>query len=163
MNGWIAAGAALLACGVAPAAGCAATGPVRRRVPAQNLTSTFLSLVFLLLAQGFHRTAYTDTALVLSVLGPAGTLLYVRLLADELADRPPRPRVLRTVTTLSYLAVPAVLLPLCFITGPGRAMGKLLVIGALLVCGSWSAARAVTAAATAGHTIGAPVEGTDDG
>ncbi|MFD8377366.1 MrpF/PhaF family protein [Streptomyces sp. NPDC059679] len=163
MNGWTAAGAASLLCGVAPAAWCAATGPARRRVPAQNLTTTFLSLVFLLLAQGFRRTAYTDTALVLSALGPAGTLLYARLLSDELAYHPPQSRSLRTVTALSYLAVPAVLLPLCLVTGPGRAMVKLLVIGALLILGSWGAAQAVTAAATAGHPPGAPVEGMDDG
>ena len=92
MNGWTAAGTALLLCGVAPAAYGAATGPVRRRVPAQNLVTTLLSLVILLLAQGFGRPAYVDPALVLAVLGPAGTLLYVRLLADRLADRPPRPR-----------------------------------------------------------------------
>ncbi|MEU8827571.1 monovalent cation/H+ antiporter complex subunit F [Streptomyces sp. NPDC048636] len=163
MNGWTAAGTALLLCGVAPAGWCAATGPFRRRVPAQNMTSTLLCLVFLLLAQGFRRTAYTDTALVLSVLGPAGTLLYVRLLADELADHPPRPYALRTVTALSYLAVPAVLLPLCLVTDPGRAMVKLLVIGALLVLGSWGAVRAVSAAATAGHVLGASGKGADDG
>ncbi|MES4908636.1 MULTISPECIES: monovalent cation/H+ antiporter complex subunit F [unclassified Streptomyces] len=163
MSGWTAAGAALLLCGVAPAAWCVATGPARRRVPAQNLTTTLLSLVFLLLAQGSRRPAYTDTALVLSVLGPAGTLLYARLLSGELADRPPRAHLLRMVTALSYLAVPAVLLPLCLVTVPGRATVKLLVIGALLILGSWSATRAVTAAVTAGNTSGAPAEGVGDG
>lgn len=127
------------------------------------MTTTLLSLVFLLLAQGFRRTAYIDTALLLSVLGPAGTLLYARLPSGELADHPPPSRLLRTATALSYLAVAAALLPLCLVTGPGRAMAKLLVIGALLMLGSWSAARAVTAAVTAGHTPGAPVEGSDDG
>lgn len=163
MNAWTAAGAALLLCMVAPAAWAAASGPVRRRVPAQNLTGTLLCLVFLLLAQGFRRTAYIDTALVLAVLGPAGTLLYVRLLAGQLANRPPRPGALRAVTALNYLAVPAVLLPLCLVTGPGRALGKLVVIGALLVLGIWGTTRAVHAAATAGPRPGAPTEGPHDG
>ncbi|WP_438270732.1 monovalent cation/H+ antiporter complex subunit F [Streptomyces platensis] len=81
-------------------------------MPAQNLATTLLSLVILLLAQGYGRPAYTDPALVLAVLGPAGTLLYVRLLADQLAAHPPRPRSLLAVTALSYTAVPAVVLPL---------------------------------------------------
>ncbi|MFF7230986.1 monovalent cation/H+ antiporter complex subunit F [Streptomyces sioyaensis] len=163
MNGWTAAGTALLVGGVAPAAWGAATGPVRRRVPAQNLTTTLLSLVVLLLAQGYARPAYVDPALVLSVLGPAGTLLYVRLLADRLAARPPRPRALRTVTALSYAAVLAVVPPLCAATGPGRALVKLLVIGGLLMLGSWAAARAVTAAVVAGHDRTGPAEGMSDG
>ncbi|MEW2433793.1 monovalent cation/H+ antiporter complex subunit F [Streptomyces caniferus] len=163
MNGWIAAATALLVCGAAPAACGAATGPVRRRVPAQNLATTLLSLVFLLLAQGYGRPAYTDPALVLSVLGPAGTLLAVRLLADRLADRPPRPRTLLALTALTYAAVPAVVLPLCAATGPGRALVKLLVIGVLLVLGSRVAARAVTAAVTTGHGRTGPAEGMSDG
>ncbi|GFE18547.1 hypothetical protein Sgleb_65940 [Streptomyces glebosus] len=163
MSGWTAAATTLLLCGVAPAAIGAATGPVRRRVPAQNLATTLLSLVILLLAQGYGRPAYTDPALVLAVLGPAGTLLYVRLLADQLAAHPPRPRSLLAVTALSYTAVPAVVLPLCVATAPGRATVKLLVIGVLLVLGSRVAARAVTAAVTAGHGRTGPAEGMSDG
>ncbi|MGY5081761.1 monovalent cation/H+ antiporter complex subunit F [Streptomyces nigrescens] len=163
MSGWTAAAAALLVCGVAPAAWGAATGPVRRRVPAQNLVTTLLSLVMLLLAQGYGRPAYTDPALVLAVLGPAGTLLYVRLLADQLAAHPPRPRSLLAVTALSYTAVPVVVLPLRVAASPGRATVKLLVIGALLVLGSRVAARAVTAAVTSGHGRTGPAEGMADG
>ncbi|MEI5134811.1 monovalent cation/H+ antiporter complex subunit F [Streptomyces libani] len=163
MSGWTAAAAALLVCSVAPAAWGAATGPVRRRVPAQNLVTTLLSLVMLLLAQGYGRPAYTDPALVLAVLGPAGTLLYVRLLADQLAAHPPRPRSLLAVTALSYTAVPVVVLPLCVAASPGRATVKLLVIGALLVLGSRVAARAVTAAVTSGHGRTGPAEGMADG
>ncbi|GFE26266.1 monovalent cation/H+ antiporter complex subunit F [Streptomyces nigrescens] len=163
MSGWTAAAAALLVCGVAPAAWGAAIGPVRRRVPAQNLVTTLLSLVMLLLAQGYGRPAYTDPALVLAVLGPAGTLLYVRLLADQLAAHPPRPRSLLAVTALSYTAVPVVVLPLCVAASPGRATVKLLVIGALLVLGSRVAARAVTAAVTSGHGRTGPAEGMANG
>ncbi|MFG2893480.1 monovalent cation/H+ antiporter complex subunit F [Streptomyces sp. NPDC048248] len=159
MNGWTAAGTALLLCGAVPAAVGAATGRVRRRVPAQNLTTTLVALVVLLLSQGYDRSAYQDLALTLAVLGPAGTLLYVRLLADELAAAPPRPRPLRATTWVCYGAVTLVVLPLCVVTGPGRALAKLLVIGVLLVLGSWASARAVTAAGTAGHGLGGPAEG----
>ncbi|MFG2290397.1 monovalent cation/H+ antiporter complex subunit F [Streptomyces sp. NPDC048595] len=162
MNGWTAAGTALLLCGVTPAAYGAASGPVGRRVPAQNLATTLLALVFLLLAQGFRRTAYVDTALVLCVLGPAGTLLYVRLLADRVAADPPRPRTLRATTGLNYLAVVAVVVPLCLAAGPGRAALKLLVIGALLALGSRVAGRALTAVAAEGGRP-APTEGASDG
>lgn len=66
------------------------TGPLRRRVVAQNQATLLVCLALLLLAQGFGRSsAYTDLALVLAVLGPVGTLVYARLLADDLADDPP--------------------------------------------------------------------------
>lgn len=163
MNGWTAAATALLLFGAVPAGWGAATGPVRRRPAAQNLATTLVGLAILLLAQGWGRPAYMDPALVLAVLGPAGTLLYVRLLADELAADPPRPRTLRAVTMLCYAAVLVVVPPLCAAAGPGRSLVKLLVIGALLMLGSGVAGRAVTAAVASGHGLGAPVEGMSDG
>ncbi|MEV6795800.1 MrpF/PhaF family protein [Streptomyces sp. NPDC051320] len=140
MNGWLAAAAALLLCGVGPALWGVATGPVRRRVVAQNLATLLTCLVLLLLAQGYHRTAYVDLGLVLSLLGPVGTLVYARLLADELADDPPRSS--RT-TRPAVVATLLVVLPLCVATGPGRATVKLLVTGALLIAGNVVASRAL--------------------
>ncbi|MFH8983355.1 monovalent cation/H+ antiporter complex subunit F [Streptomyces varsoviensis] len=145
MNGWLAAATALLVCGVGPAAYGVVTGPVHRRIAAQNLTTTLVSLVLLLLAQGYARPAYVDTALLLAVLGPAGTLVYVRLLAPDVAERPPRPRRLRALTLTNYVAVAAVTLPLCAAAGPGRSLAKLLVIAVLLGLGSHVTARAMTA------------------
>ncbi|MET7517570.1 MrpF/PhaF family protein [Streptomyces sp. NPDC005480] len=144
MNGWLVAAAALLALGVAPALWGASTGPVRRRVVAQNLATLLVCLVMLLLAQGYARTSYIDLALVLAVLGPAGTLVYARLLADELAAEPPTARVTRIMTGLAVAAPALVVLPLCVATGPGRALVKLLVIGALLIAGNAVAGRAVS-------------------
>ncbi|MEV8564378.1 monovalent cation/H+ antiporter complex subunit F [Streptomyces sp. NPDC051322] len=140
MNGWLAAAAALLLCGVGPALWGVATGPVRRRVVAQNLATLLTCLALLLLARGYHRTAYVDLGLVLSLLGPVGTLVYARLLADELAEDPPRSS--RT-TWPAVVATLLVVLPLCVATGPGRGMVKLLVIGALLIAGNVVAARAL--------------------
>ncbi|GAB7034953.1 monovalent cation/H+ antiporter complex subunit F [Streptomyces sp. NPDC021749] len=162
MNGWTAAATALLLCGFAPAACGVATGRARRRVPAQNVATTLLSLVFLLLSQGFARPAYVDTALMLSVLGPAGTLLFVRLLADQLAEHPPGQGRLRALTVVNYVAVAAVVVPLSVAAGPGRAMVKLLIIGVLLALGCRVATRAVHAAAAMGHGRGAPTEGMSD-
>ncbi|MFB7418220.1 MrpF/PhaF family protein [Streptomyces sp. NPDC056210] len=147
VNSWLVAAAALLALGVGPALWGATTGPVRRRVVAQNLATLLVCLVMLLLAQGYARPAYIDLGLVLSVLGPAGTLVYARLLADELAANPPAARVTRGMTMLSVAAPPLVVVPLCVVTGPGRTLAKLLVIGALLTAGNTVSGRAVSAGA----------------
>lgn len=148
MNGWLLAAALLLLVGFAPTVWGAASGPVRRRVMAQNLATLAACLVVLLLAQGYARPAYVDLALVLAVLGPAGTLVYARLLAGELAERPARDRVVRALeramTPLAAVAVPLVVLPLCVAAGPGRAMVKLLAIGALLVGGNIVSTRALS-------------------
>ncbi|WP_242433788.1 MrpF/PhaF family protein [Streptomyces sp. CB01580] len=51
---------------------------------AQNFATLLICLVLLLLAQGFARPSYGDAALVLALLGPAGTLVHARLLGPEL-------------------------------------------------------------------------------
>lgn len=140
MNGWLAAAAVLLACGVGPALLGVTTGPLRRRVVAQNLTTLLVCLALLLLAQGYHRAAYVDLALVLALLGPVGTLVYARLLADELAGDPPRSS---RISRPAALATVLVVIPLCVAAGPGRAMVKLLLIGTLLITGNVAASRAL--------------------
>ncbi|MDQ0993793.1 MrpF/PhaF family protein [Streptomyces sp. V3I7] len=137
---WSVAALFLLVVGLGPAVRGVATGPLRRRVVAQNTATLVVCLVFLLLAQGYGRTSYVDLALVLAVLGPAGTLVYARLLAADLERDPPRTRggVLAAVA-LTVLVV----IPLCVVTGPGRAMAKLLVVGALLITGNVVASRAL--------------------
>ncbi|WP_053695586.1 MrpF/PhaF family protein [Streptomyces sp. NRRL F-5755] len=159
MNGWLLAAALLLVIGFAPTVWGAASGPVRRRVMAQNLATLAGCLVLLLLAQGYARPSYVDLALVLAVLGPAGTLVYARLLADELAERPARDPVARALgramTPLAAISVPLVVLPLCVATGPGRAMVKLLAIGALLVGGNIVSTRALSARRATGQEGGA--------
>lgn len=103
-------------------------GAPEDRLIAQNLSSLLGGLALLPAAQGFGRPAYVDVALVLSVLGPTGTLIYARFLG-VLPDS-------RLVRWTALLGVPAIVLPLCVATGPGRAMGKLLLIGTLLIAGS---------------------------
>ncbi|MET9293159.1 MrpF/PhaF family protein [Streptomyces sp. NPDC003077] len=144
VNGWLVAAALLLVAGVGPAVWGAASGPVRRRVMAQNVATLSGCLALLLLAQGYARTAYTDMALVLAVLGPAGTLVFARLLADDLVADPPRGPLARAMTPLAGSLVPLVVLPLCVAAGPGRALVKLLVIGVLLVAGNVVSTRAMS-------------------
>jgi len=144
VNGWLAAACALLLAGFLPALLGVCTGPLRRRVLAQNLATVLAALVMLLLAQGYQRPSYTDMALVLAVLGPVGTLVYERLLSDELRAARPRPRVTRAMTVLGVAPVPLVVIPVCAAATWGRTTLKLLFIGGLLVAGSTLCTRALT-------------------
>ncbi|MEU4347600.1 MrpF/PhaF family protein [Streptomyces sp. NPDC023838] len=141
MNGWLWTATVLLAAGFGPVVWGVATGPVGRRVVAQNFGTSAVCLVMLLLAQGYQRPSYTDLALVLAVLGPVGTLVYARLLADDLSPTPPHTNAL---TAAAALATTAVVVAVCAAAGPGRALVKLLVTGALLVAGNVIASRAVS-------------------
>ncbi|MEU3841301.1 MrpF/PhaF family protein [Streptomyces sp. NPDC028635] len=145
MNGWLLAAAVVLAGGAGAALWGVATGPLRRRVVAQNLSTALVCPGLLLLSQGYERTSYVDLALLLALLGPVGTLVFARLLADELADHPPLARG----ATWASAAVGAVsVVALCAATGPGRAMVKLLVVGALLIAGNLIASRALSGGIT---------------
>jgi multisubunit Na+/H+ antiporter MnhF subunit len=161
VNGWTTTAAVTLAGGLGATLRGATTGPLRRRVTAQNLASAVTVPALLLLAQGYGRPAYVDLALVLALLGPVGTLVFARLLADELAGEPAdgepaddeqRSRLPGardpTLAVAAYGAV--VVVVLCAVTGPGRAMVKLLVVGVLLVAGNLIASRALTGGFGAG-------------
>lgn len=141
MNGWILAAAVLLAVGLGTTLWGVTTGPLGRRVVAQNLSTALVCPGLLLLAQGYSRTSYVDLALLLALLGPVGTLVFARLLADDLAEDPPQ----AWGATWACAGVgAAVVLVLCVVTGPGRAMVKLLIVGALLVGGNLLASRALS-------------------
>ncbi|MDQ1021817.1 monovalent cation/H+ antiporter complex subunit F [Streptomyces afghaniensis] len=148
MNGWTLAATLTLAAGLGAALWGVATGPLRRRVVAQNLATAVACPGLLLLAEGYDRPSYVDLALVLALLGPVGTLVFARLLAPELSEDPPRARGL-TWAAAGLGAV--VVLAVCAATGPGRAMAKLLVTGALLIGGNLVASRALTDAAGGSH------------
>ena len=141
MNGWTLTATIALGAGVGATVWGVSTGPLRRRVVAQNLSSAVACPGLLLLAQGFGRTSYVDLALLLALLGPIGTLVFARLLADELADDPPRAWGL---TWAAAALTATVVLVLCAVTGPSRAMVKLLVVGALLIGGNVIASRALS-------------------
>ncbi|WP_369174615.1 monovalent cation/H+ antiporter complex subunit F [Streptomyces sp. R28] len=141
MNGWLLAATVVLGGGVGATLWGVATGPLRRRVVAQNLSTALACPGLLLLGQGYERPSYVDLALVLALLGPVGTLVFARLLADELADDPPRARGL---TWAAAGLAASVVLALCVAAGPSRAMVKLLLTGALLIGGNMAASRALS-------------------
>jgi multisubunit Na+/H+ antiporter MnhF subunit len=141
MNFWLLAAAVLLVGGVGPAVRGVASGPMGHRVVAQNMATLLVCLAVLLLAQGYERPAYVDVGLVLALLGPAGTLVYARLLEPEIHDDP---SWRRGADLFAMIATPLVVLPLCVAAGPGRAAVKLLVIGALLMAGNRIASRALS-------------------
>ncbi|MGP3922063.1 MrpF/PhaF family protein [Streptomyces sp. 8N616] len=125
-DGWLAAALAPLAA-LVPALWRISRGSPRDRLVAQNLTSLLGAMTLLLAARGFGRPAYLDLALVLSVLGPTGSLVFARFLGGLPGSR--------LVRWTAVAGVPATVVPLCVATGPGREMAKLLVIGALLTAG----------------------------
>ncbi|WP_405741043.1 monovalent cation/H+ antiporter complex subunit F [Streptomyces sp. NBC_00028] len=141
MNGWILGATLALGAGIGAALWGVATGPLRRRVVAQNMSTALACPALLLLSQGYTRPSYVDLALVLALLGPVGTLVFARLLADELADDPPRAWGVTWVAAGFGAAVVGVL---CVVTGPSRALVKLLVVGALLIGGNVVASRALS-------------------
>ncbi|KUO06431.1 monovalent cation/H+ antiporter complex subunit F [Streptomyces caeruleatus] len=141
MNGWLLAASVVLGAGLGATLWGVATGPLRRRVVAQNVSTALACPGLLLLAQGYDRSAYVDLALVLALLGPVGTLVFARLLTDELADDPPRAW---GVTWAAAGLAAGVVAALCAAVGPSRAMAKLLLVGALLIGGNVVASRALS-------------------
>lgn len=91
MNGWLLAAAVTLGGGLTATLWGVTTGPLGRRVVAQNLATAVACPGLLLLSEAYERPAYVDLALVLAVLGPVGTLVFARLLSDELTGHPRAP------------------------------------------------------------------------
>jgi multisubunit Na+/H+ antiporter MnhF subunit len=81
VNAWLLAALVLLV-GLVPCVVTACRGDAPARLAGANLAAALTAVLFLLLAQGFGRSAsYGDLALLLAVLAPAGTLVFTRLLA----------------------------------------------------------------------------------
>jgi multisubunit Na+/H+ antiporter MnhF subunit len=132
VNGWLVAAAVLMAGGMGATVWGVSGGGLSRRLRAQNAAGLVTALVLLLLSQGFSRPSYADLALMLAVLAPTGTLVYVRLLAEGGVGEGDSGRALTWVG--AGLAV-ATVVPLCVVTPPGRALAKMIVIGALALAG----------------------------
>ncbi|WP_316529376.1 monovalent cation/H+ antiporter complex subunit F [Kitasatospora brasiliensis] len=83
MNAWLLAAAVLAVGGIAPCLLLGLSGTPHRRLAGLNLAAVGTSVVLLLLAQGFGRPSYTDLALDLAVLSPAGALVFTHFLAGQ--------------------------------------------------------------------------------
>jgi len=79
VNVWIGAGTALLV-GLLPCLVVCLRAPIMDAVVALELTGVVVTLVLLVLAEGFDRPSYMVLPLVLAVLSFAGSLVYVRFL-----------------------------------------------------------------------------------
>jgi multisubunit Na+/H+ antiporter MnhF subunit len=79
MNQWLVGAAVLLVVGMLPAVAVASRGRVLDRLPGLAMAGVVATLDMLLLAEGFARSSYVDTALVLAALSLTGSLVFARL------------------------------------------------------------------------------------
>ncbi|MGW0994280.1 monovalent cation/H+ antiporter complex subunit F [Streptomyces sp. NPDC002520] len=86
MNAWLMAAAVLSTVGMPLCVWAVARGSAHERLAGLNLATAFVVVLFLLTAQGVARSSYADLALVLAVLGPAGTLVFARFLGGGSTD-----------------------------------------------------------------------------
>jgi multisubunit Na+/H+ antiporter MnhF subunit len=82
VNVWLIAATVLLA-GMLPCGWVLLRGRLNEALVALELATTILTVVLLLLAEGFHRSAYFTLPLVLSALGFVGSLVLVRFLGEK--------------------------------------------------------------------------------
>jgi multisubunit Na+/H+ antiporter MnhF subunit len=82
VNAWLIAATVLLA-GLLPCGWVLARGGEMDAVVALELASTLVTVVLLLLAEGFHRSSYFTVPVVLAALSFVGTLIFVRFLGDR--------------------------------------------------------------------------------
>lgn len=82
MNVWLVAATVLLA-GLLPCAWVLTRGRLTEALVALELSSTLVTVVLVLLSEGFHRSSYFTLPLVLAALQFVGTLVFVRFLGDR--------------------------------------------------------------------------------
>jgi multisubunit Na+/H+ antiporter MnhF subunit len=83
VNVWLVAATVLLA-GVLPCGWVLMRGRHTDALVALELASTVVTVVLLLLAEGFHRSSYFTLPLVLAALSFVGGLIFVRFLRERL-------------------------------------------------------------------------------
>jgi multisubunit Na+/H+ antiporter MnhF subunit len=79
MNAWL-IGATVLVLGLVPCAVVMVRGSVVEALVGLQMAGVLQTIVLLLLAEGFHRPAFFDLALVLALLALAGGLVVARML-----------------------------------------------------------------------------------
>jgi len=82
VNVWLVAATVLLA-GMLPCGWVLLRGRLTEALVALELATTILTVVLLLLAEGFHRSSYFTLPLVLAALGFVGSLVLVRFLGEK--------------------------------------------------------------------------------
>jgi multisubunit Na+/H+ antiporter MnhF subunit len=82
MNVWLVAATVLLVA-LAPCGWVMVRGRLTDALVALELASTLVTVVLVLLAEGFHRSSYFVAPLVLAALSFVGSLVFVRFLGDR--------------------------------------------------------------------------------
>ena len=82
MNVWLTAATVLLLA-LVPCGWVLLRGRVTDALVAVQLVSTLVTVVLLLLAEGFHRSSYFELPLVLAAMSFVGALIFVRFLGDR--------------------------------------------------------------------------------
>jgi multisubunit Na+/H+ antiporter MnhF subunit len=82
VNVWLLAATVLLA-GLLPCAWVLVRGRLNEALVALELASTLVTVVLLLLAEGYGRSSYFVLPLTLAALQFVGTLVFVRFLGDR--------------------------------------------------------------------------------
>jgi multisubunit Na+/H+ antiporter MnhF subunit len=82
MNAWLVIALVLMLGGLLPALVVTARGTLGNRLIGYEFAQLVAVLVLLCLAEGVHRTAYLDVALVLAVLSPA-VLVFTRFFTGD--------------------------------------------------------------------------------
>jgi multisubunit Na+/H+ antiporter MnhF subunit len=82
VNVWLIAATVLLA-GLLPCGWVILRAQLTDALVALELGSTLVTLVLVLLAEGFHRSSYFTVPLVLAALSFVGTLVFIRFLGDR--------------------------------------------------------------------------------
>lgn len=83
MNVWLIAATVLLA-GLLPCGWVLMRAKIVDSLVALELASTLVTLVLLLLAEGFHRSSYFELPVVLAALSFVGTLVFIRFVGERL-------------------------------------------------------------------------------
>jgi len=82
VNVWL-VGATILLAGLLPCAWVLVRVRLTDAIVALELASTLVTVVLLLLAEGFGRSSYFELALVLAALQFVGTLVFIRFLGGR--------------------------------------------------------------------------------
>jgi multicomponent Na+:H+ antiporter subunit F len=82
MNVWH-VGATILLVAVFPCAWVVARATIVQALVALELVATVVTLVLLLVAEGYHRNSYFTLPLVLAFMNLAGALIFARFLGDR--------------------------------------------------------------------------------
>lgn len=83
MNVWL-IGATVLLAGLLPCGWVLVRARIVDGLVALELASSVVTVVLLLLAEGFHRSSYFELPVVLAALSFVGTLVFIRFVGERL-------------------------------------------------------------------------------